>query len=172
LKPNWIATYSISLPNYPNLPNFSLYSGKNRISTAEFWQGTRHITSIIEIAPTSEGEGYFDRWTVISSAIEVQNSFYYEVNMTQAREPDDIDRVNRELRGVSRRLDRLEYTQISPQEFSSVLDRIYEEIAESRAEMRAEILALNSKIDNLGTELNGKIDIIIRRLSGEGNLGE
>jgi vacuolar-type H+-ATPase subunit I/STV1 len=92
--------------------------------------------------------------------------------MTQAREPDDIDRVNRELRGVSRRLDRLEYTQISPQEFSSVLDRIYEEIAESRAEMRAEILALNSKIDNLGTELNGKIDIIIRRLSGEGNLGE
>jgi hypothetical protein len=27
--------------------------------------------------------------------------------MTQAREADDIDRVNRELRGVSRRLDRL-----------------------------------------------------------------
>jgi ABC-type phosphate transport system auxiliary subunit len=90
--------------------------------------------------------------------------------MTQANEPDDIDRVNRELRVVNRRLDRLEYTQISPQEFSSVLDRIYEEIAESRSEMRSEILALNSKIDNLGTELNGKIDIIIRRLSGEGNL--
>ena len=98
--------------------------------------------------------------------------------MTQAREPDDIDRlggalrvrVNRELRGVNRRLDRLEYTQISPQEFSSVLDRIYEEIAESRSEMRSEILALNSKIDNLGTKLNGKIDTIIRRLSGEGNL--
>jgi hypothetical protein len=100
--------------------------------------------------------------------------------MTQAREPDDIDRVNRELRGVNRRLDRLEYTQISPQEFSSVLERvsapqggrIYEEIAASRSEMRSEILALNSKIDNLGTELNGKIDIIIRRLSGEGNFEE
>jgi ABC-type phosphate transport system auxiliary subunit len=92
--------------------------------------------------------------------------------MTQAREPDDIDRVNRELRHFNRRLDRLEYTQISPQEFSSVLDRIYEEIAASRSEMRSEILALNSKIDNLGTELNGKIDIIIRRLSGEGNLEE
>jgi hypothetical protein len=98
--------------------------------------------------------------------------------MTQAREPDDIDRVNRELRGVNRRLDRLEYTQISPQEFSNVLERvsapqggrIYEEIAASRSEMRSEILALNSKIDNLGTELNVKIDIIIRRLSGEGNL--
>jgi hypothetical protein len=45
--------------------------------------------------------------------------------MTQSREPDDIDRVNRELRGVNHRLDRLEYTQISPQEFSSLLDRIY-----------------------------------------------
>jgi hypothetical protein len=90
--------------------------------------------------------------------------------MTQAREPDDIDRVNRELRHFNRRLDRREYTQISPQEFSNVLDRIYEEIAESRSEMRSEILALNSKIDNLGTELNGKIDIIIRRLSGEGKL--
>ena len=97
---------------------------------------------------------------------------YYEINMTQAREPDDIDRVNRELRHFNRRLDRLEYTQISPQEFSSVLDRIYEEIAASRSEMRSEILALNSKIDNLGTELNRKIDTIIRRLSGEGNLGE
>ena len=77
--------------------------------------------------------------------------------MTQAREPDDIDsrfetlrdRVDRELRGVNRRLDRLEYTQISPQEFSSVLDRIYEEIGASRAEMRAEFVAVNARLDRL-----------------------
>jgi ABC-type phosphate transport system auxiliary subunit len=86
--------------------------------------------------------------------------------MTQAREPDDIDRVNRELRGVNRRLDRLEYTQISPQEFSSVLDRIYEEIGATRSEMRAEFVAVNARLESLGA----KIDIIIRRLSGEGNL--
>jgi tetrahydromethanopterin S-methyltransferase subunit G len=86
--------------------------------------------------------------------------------MTQAREPDDIDRVNRELRGVNRRLDRLEYTQISPQEFSSVLDRIYEEIGATRSEMRAEFVGVNARLDSLDT----KIDIIIRRLSGEGNL--
>jgi tetrahydromethanopterin S-methyltransferase subunit G len=91
---------------------------------------------------------------------------YYEVNMTQAREPDDIDRVNRELRGVNRRLDRLEYTQISPQEFSSVLDRIYEEIGSTRSEMRAEFVAVNARLESL----DAKIDIIIRRLSGEGNL--
>jgi ABC-type phosphate transport system auxiliary subunit len=86
--------------------------------------------------------------------------------MTQAREPDDIDRVNRELRGVNRRLDRLEYTQISPQEFSSVLDRIYEEIGATRSEMRAEFTAVNARLESL----DAKIDIIIRRLSGEGNL--
>jgi ABC-type phosphate transport system auxiliary subunit len=86
--------------------------------------------------------------------------------MTQAREPDDIDRVNRELRGVNRRLDRLEYTQISPQEFSSVLDRIYEEIGATRSEMRSEFVTVNARLDSLDT----KIDIIIRRLSGEGNL--
>ena len=99
--------------------------------------------------------------------------------MTQAREPDDIDRVNRELRGVNRRLDRLEYTQISPQEFSSVLDRIYEEIGSTRSEMRAEFAAVNARLDRIEAETNQrldsldrKIDIIIRRLSGEGNLGE
>ena len=91
-------------------------------------------------------------------------------------EPDDIDRlggalrvrVNRELRGVNRRLDRLEYTQISPQEFSSVLDRIYEEIGRARSEMRAEFVAVNARLESL----DAKIDIIIRRLSGEGNLEE
>ena len=93
--------------------------------------------------------------------------------MTQAREPDDIDRVNRELRGVNRRLDRLEYTQISPQEFSSVLDRIYEEIGASRAEMRAGFVAVDAKLDRVDARLDSldtKIDIIIRRLSGESNL--
>jgi hypothetical protein len=93
--------------------------------------------------------------------------------MTQAREPDDIDRlggalrvrVNRELRGVNRRLDRLEYTQISPQEFSSVLDRIYEEIGSTRSEMRAEFVAVNARLESL----DAKIDIIMRHIIGEGN---
>jgi ABC-type phosphate transport system auxiliary subunit len=85
--------------------------------------------------------------------------------MTQAREPDDIEQVKRELRGVNRRLDRLEYTQISPQEFSSVLDRIYEEIAASRSEMRSEILALNSKFDSL----DAKFNIIMQHITGQGN---
>jgi tetrahydromethanopterin S-methyltransferase subunit G len=90
--------------------------------------------------------------------------------MTQPREPDDIDRVNRDLRGVNRRLDRLEYTQISPQEFSSVLDRIYEEIGASRAEMRAEFVAVNARLDNMDRRfdsLDAKFDTIMQHLTGE-----
>jgi ABC-type phosphate transport system auxiliary subunit len=90
--------------------------------------------------------------------------------MTQAREPDDRDiQVSRELRGLNRRLDRLEYTQISPQEFSNVLDRIYEEIGSSRAEMKAEFLAVNARLDRLEADLTGKIDTILKHITGQGN---
>jgi hypothetical protein len=96
--------------------------------------------------------------------------------MTQAREPDDIDRVNRELRGVNRRLDRLEYTQISPQEFSSVLDRIYEEIGSTRSEMRAEFVAVNARLDRMEAatnqrfdSLDAKFNTIMQHITGQGN---
>ena len=96
--------------------------------------------------------------------------------MTQSRDPDDIERVNRELRGVNRRLDRLEYTQISPQEFSSVLDRIYEEIGSTRSEMRAEFLAVNARLDRMEAATNQRFDsldtkfnTIMQHLTGEGN---
>ena len=93
--------------------------------------------------------------------------------MTQAREPDDRDAiVNRELRGLNRRLDRLEYTQISPQEWNGVLDRIYEEIGSSRAEMRAEFVAVNARLDNMDRRfdsLDAKFNTIMQHLTGEGN---
>ena len=96
--------------------------------------------------------------------------------MTQAREPDDQDRVNRELRAVNRRLDRLEYTQISPQEWNGVLDRIYEEIGSTRSEMRAEFLAVNARLDRMEAATNDRFDsldakfnTIMQHLTGEGN---
>jgi len=42
--------------------------------------------------------------------------------MTQAQNPDDNRQVDRELRALNRRVDRLEYTQISPQEFRKAFD--------------------------------------------------
>jgi aspartyl-tRNA synthetase len=43
--------------------------------------------------------------------------------MTQAPEPNDRDwQVAREFRDLNRRVDRLEYTQVSPQEFRQAFE--------------------------------------------------
>ncbi len=75
--------------------------------------------------------------------------------MTQAHNPDDRER---ELRALNRRVDRLEYTQMSPQEFRPAFDRVYEEID-----------GLKDEVREMRSELNGKIDIITRHIIGQGN---
>jgi predicted nucleic acid-binding Zn-ribbon protein len=78
--------------------------------------------------------------------------------MTQANEPNDYDR---QLRHINRRLERLEDTQVSPQEFSRAFDRVYEEFA-----------AVNGRFDQLENqiaELNSKFDIIMRYITGGSN---
>jgi prefoldin subunit 5 len=75
--------------------------------------------------------------------------------MTQGSEPSDYDR---QLRHLNRRLERLEDTQISPQEFGRGLDRIYEEIDALRSEMREMKMSMR--------EMNGKFDIIMRHITG------
>ncbi len=90
--------------------------------------------------------------------------------MTQANEPNDFPReIERRFGHLNRRVERLEDTQISPQEFARAFERVNEEASAIRreiAELRTEI---NSKIDNLSTELNGKIDIILRHITGQSN---
>jgi hypothetical protein len=84
--------------------------------------------------------------------------------MTQAREPEDF-RTETE----NRRLERLEDTQISPQEFARAFERVNVDTTEIRreiAEWRAEV---NTKIDALSSELNSKIDTILRHLTGSGD---
>ncbi|AFY96727.1 hypothetical protein [Chamaesiphon minutus] len=79
--------------------------------------------------------------------------------MTQAQNPDDRDRqVDRELRALNRRVDRLEYTQVSPQEFRQAFERVYDEIDDLKDEVR-----------EMRSELNGKSDIIMRHITGQGN---
>lgn len=90
--------------------------------------------------------------------------------MTQSREPDDFrTEMDRRFGYLNRRVERLEDTQISPQEFTRAFERvngdtsdIKREIADIRAEM-------NTKIDALSSELNGKIDTILRYLTASGN---
>ena len=86
--------------------------------------------------------------------------------MTQAREPEDFRaETERRFGHLNRRLERLEDTQISPQEFA----RAFERINVDTTEIKREIADLNTKIDALSTELNGKIDTILRHLTGSGD---
>ena len=104
--------------------------------------------------------------------------------MTQAREPDDrgIDRTLRsfdfpEERLRQRRISRLEDTQVTWRELNDAFvdpwsafgNRVYEEIDELKVGMNQRFDAQDAKIDNLGTKLNGKIDIILRHITGQGN---
>jgi hypothetical protein len=75
--------------------------------------------------------------------------------MTQANEPSDYDR---QLRHLNRRLERLEDTQISPQEFERGLDRVYAEIEALRSEMQEMKMSM--------MEMNNKFDIIMRYITG------
>jgi hypothetical protein len=78
--------------------------------------------------------------------------------MTQSNESDDRNQeVNRSLTSLSRRVDRLEYAQISPQEFGRAFDRVYDDIDDLEGVM-------NSRFDRLQAEiqdLNRKFDIVI-----------
>lgn len=83
--------------------------------------------------------------------------------MTQAQEPNDRNNeINRQLRSLNRRIERLEDTQITDRELNRGFDRVYEEIDD-----------LNDKIDNLQSEfiefrneINQKLDTILRRITG------
>jgi septation ring formation regulator EzrA len=75
--------------------------------------------------------------------------------MTQ--EPN-FDYYDRQLRQINRRLERLEDTQVSPQEFLRGLDRVYQEIEGLRQEMQ------EMKVSVM--EMNRKFDVIMQYITG------
>jgi predicted nuclease with TOPRIM domain len=91
--------------------------------------------------------------------------------MTQANESNDQNReIDRQLRDLRRRTDRLEYLQISPQEFSRSFDRVYDEIDsledivnERFDRLEGEVRELNRKFD----ELDRKFDIVMQYITGQ-----
>ena len=84
--------------------------------------------------------------------------------MTQSNDSNDFSQeVTRNLRSLNRRVDRLEYAQISPQEFSRAFDRVYDEIDALEA-------IINQRFDRLESEaqeLNRKFDIVMRHITGQ-----
>jgi biopolymer transport protein ExbB/TolQ len=86
--------------------------------------------------------------------------------MTQSNDPNDRQReIDRQLRSLNRRVDRLEYSQLSPQEFARAFERVYEEIdaLEEQIDRRFDALetAIDRRLDRMETELNGKVDTIM-----------
>ncbi len=92
--------------------------------------------------------------------------------MTQSNEPNDRRIVdlwstvgNRQLRTIGRRVNRLEDTQVTWGELNIEFDRLYDEVAEVKADLKADISGLKGDI----ATLNGKMDVLIQHITGSGN---
>jgi hypothetical protein len=79
--------------------------------------------------------------------------------MTNTPQPSDESRT---LRYLNRRIERLEDLQITPQEF----DRAFGELRLEMSQLRTEVGAINDRLDRLETEWGGKIDTILKHITG------
>jgi uncharacterized protein YceH (UPF0502 family) len=86
--------------------------------------------------------------------------------MIQANDqPNEDRRIDRQLRTIARRANRLEDTQVTWGELNVEFDRLYDEVAEVRADLKADISELKGEI----AALNGKMDVLIQHITGSGN---
>jgi hypothetical protein len=98
-----------------------------------------------------------------------------KIPMTQANEPNDRNRsLDRQLRVFERRITRLEETQLTGKEVSLAFDRVYDEIDALEEQMNVRFDRLESEIGEIRVEMremrvemNGKIDVILRHITGE-----
>ena len=77
--------------------------------------------------------------------------------MTQSSEPNEDRRLDRQMRTMARRINRLEETQVTWGELNVEFDRLYDEVDELKAEVKQQFAAVNTKLD-----------IIIRQMTGMG----
>jgi hypothetical protein len=114
---------------------------------------------------------YSSKQTKINPKINDSSSIK-ENPMTQSNEPNDRNQdIDRHLRGLSRRVDRLEYSQISPQEFSRSFDRVYDEIDALENIVNERFDQVSSEIRELRLEigtLNQKFDVVMQYITGQG----
>jgi polyhydroxyalkanoate synthesis regulator phasin len=77
--------------------------------------------------------------------------------MTQSNDQPNDRRIDRQLRTIARRVNRLEDTQVTWGELNVEFDRLYDEVDEFKAEVKQQF-----------AEVNTKLDIIIRQITGMG----
>jgi predicted nuclease with TOPRIM domain len=89
--------------------------------------------------------------------------------MTQSNDPNER-RMDRQLRTISRRVNRLEDTQVTWGELNVEFDRLYDEVDELKAEMNQRFTTLETSMNQRFDSLDAKFDLIMRQITGQGNL--
>lgn len=73
---------------------------------------------------------------------------------------------------MNRRLERLEDTQVSPQEFERAFDRVYDEIDALEAQIDRRFDAIEERFNGIEQRfdrLDRKFDIVMQHITGQGN---
>jgi phage shock protein A len=90
--------------------------------------------------------------------------------MTQSSEPNDSQReINRRFRDLSWRVERLETSQMPARSLTESFDRVYEEIDALEDTVNQRFDRLETRIDRMEADLTGKIDLILRHITGQAN---
>jgi hypothetical protein len=90
--------------------------------------------------------------------------------MTQSNDQPNDRRIDRQLRTIARRVNRLEDTQVTWGELNVEFDRLYDEIDEFKTEINQRLTTLEIGINQRFDAQDVKFDTILRRLSGMSNL--
>jgi hypothetical protein len=85
--------------------------------------------------------------------------------MTQSNEPNEDRRIDRQLRTIARRVNRLEDTQVTWSELNIEFDRLYDEVDGLKIEMNQRFDRVESEVRNV----SGKIDLILQHITGSAN---
>ncbi len=90
--------------------------------------------------------------------------------MTQSNDQPNDRRIDRQLRTIARRVNRLEDTQVTWGELNVEFDRLYDEIDEFKTEINQRLTIIEAGINQRFDAQDVKFDTILRRLSGMSNL--
>jgi phage shock protein A len=88
--------------------------------------------------------------------------------MTQSSEPNDSQReINRRFRDLSWRVERLETSQMPARSLNESFDRVDEEIDALEDIVNQRFDRFETRIDRMEADLTGKIDLILRHVTGQ-----
>jgi predicted nucleic acid-binding Zn-ribbon protein len=116
-----------------------------------------------------------DNFLSPSAKIETSQDFVDYFIMTQANEPDDRS-VEARIARLEERLSRIERTTVPNDYIRRSFDRVYQDMTDLHYKIDSLAIEVDAvkqsnqriekKIDDASTEMNGKLDVILRHLTG------